>query len=1614
MVKRHDSSDIDQTSSGNPPSPYPPPPPPPTPPPPPSSPSTTPSTVPVKPTIKKKFQGVKRKMSYGGDSLWAGPRVPGSKRKLFFGNDNVKTATGNTRTGEDVEIIGKKKTSRKLNFSFDSDSDEYESEFNQNISSALRNSLFDPVGLQAPFLSNTSRPPVIRVDLSKDLSSCTSHELFYRHVHTLGFTSYEVPPDGDCWFHTCLVHLKFEDENSLYLPSKKESTELRHTVVDLMREYFEGQGKQEWEAAALGDLEEYLMKMRTPGVYADGLTQDFTSRHFKRPVYLLGVQTCGYIYKFNEEYERDREPWIIAWVNAGRKIDLVQNTTENHFQPCLKLLSSDESIVQVQPPRLNPKLGGTTSACPSTDDKSDGWIFPTKPSLSPVVDLDDHDTQTTPAWKRQGWLYNVSRYLGSIVQTDIPLANADPSTVEPKPRNVKSIAPSYLYPANDVDITAPVTTEMVAHFKQDTHHLVKDTQFHTCRGVCFKYGSKTCRFKYPKPLVHATGFKDGVILRFRSSSRTNYYNRAILVAGRHNMDCKFITNSQDAKSTILYITDYITKADLSLYDITSILHAAVEKVEGNLYPTKYNPDLTESENVARRRIFTTLNKIDASQERSAQWVISMLLGLNLEFKSHKFKVFNARPLSVFLCNSKPDTCTSQGPSLSSTIPSSSALPVQEEYVAPILNKKDARTVVKGNSQRVNYLLRTKTVTDRYFVDPETSARSLEEYYHRFTPYKSIDLELSQMDPYEYSMRVSKVPFSKTQKESVGEHASHLIDLLPNQSRFSEDHPQFNTHIQVIADISNPRVPPCIPTVLGYILPKEESDPEKFFLILISIFTPYTMGDAHSITIHPTTQESMSWEESWNLYMSVLKINDPLKHLWITEKVRNMNMLRTGRDIQKKERAEQSRLMKEQGIVPTRNPDRPADGPYDHEAVSDDEGEDEASTFDMHDGNLLQCLHRYGALAFKHLPSKTKLGYDKLCKPLIGKLSTHPSLDTGPAPEHGNRDGYVTTKKREDALIEAKDDCTAFQEAVQERKALLRQEPSPDGSRRPQHVALKTVQDIISECNLDVDQEAAFLTIAYHIMKVEFWKQNPETKEPEQLIFYLGGEGGTGKSAVLKALDILLKNLALTHTLRKIAPTGVAAGNIDGSTIHSMLKIQIKTKGKKNTATDQTARKPNSSKKSTQEVLAGEFQHVRTIFVDEVSMIGCSLSNTLNCTLKKVMNEPDKPFGGLTMIFAGDFHQLTPVSNDPLFAKPTAEQKTNYTNALAGFIAFNSINKAVILQTQHRIKDPEYKDVVQNFRHGVQTQNDIDYLEAHKITTLREGPISELPKEPVIIVQRNRLKSYINQSKAVLMANSTKQKMLYCVANDSFKVSDVPMIVKIQALHAPSNGRTNYTCGILPLYPGMPIMTKKNIATELGVSNGSTGTIHRIILDDREEVNFQDINTPHYLVYPPIAVYVKLDVSPDRDGNIPTRIQIPNHEPNVFPILFPTEHRDSKDISYTHNTTKTEYKIGRRQFPFTPAFAITVYSSQGRTLNGVIVHLDGNFGNGEIPYVMLSRLTNGECLGIIGDWNDLAGLSPNQTMIRYMETNILPKVESTMSDVDRIRQTISALHRSIRS
>ena len=63
-------------------------------------------------------------------------------------------------------------------------------------------------------------------------------------------------------------------------------------------------------------------------------------------------------------------------------------------------------------------------------------------------------------------------------------------------------------------------------------------------------------------------------------------------------------------------------------------------------------------------------------------------------------------------------------------------------------------------------------------------------------------------------------------------------------------------------------------------------------------------------------------------------------------------------------------------------------------------------------------------------------------------------------------------------------------------------------------------------------------------------------DDEQLLLYVGGEGGTGKSQIIKAITCSLQIMGRFQELALLAPTGAAADNIDGSTIHSALGMKV--------------------------------------------------------------------------------------------------------------------------------------------------------------------------------------------------------------------------------------------------------------------------------------------------------------------------------------------------------------------------------------------------------------------------------------------------------------------------
>ena len=140
-----------------------------------------------------------------------------------------------------------------------------------------------------------------------------------------------------------------------------------------------------------------------------------------------------------------------------------------------------------------------------------------------------------------------------------------------------------------------------------------------------------------------------------------------------------------------------------------------------------------------------------------------------------------------------------------------------------------------------------------------------------------------------------------------------------------------------------------------------------------------------------------------------------------------------------------------------------------------------------------------------------------------------------------------------------------------------------------------------------------------------FKKALDSFETSNKHIFLTGNAGTGKSTLLEYWrDKTKKNIAV------LAPTGVAALNIKGQTIHSFFgfrpditvqKIQrfYRNKGKK-----------------------GLFKKLDAIIIDEISMVRADLLDCIDAFLKMHGKNHNLSFGGIKMIFIGDLHQLPPV------------------------------------------------------------------------------------------------------------------------------------------------------------------------------------------------------------------------------------------------------------------------------------------------------------------------------------------------------------------------------------
>ncbi|CAI2192707.1 4478_t:CDS:2 [Funneliformis geosporum] len=139
---------------------------------------------------------------------------------------------------------------------------------------------------------------------------------------------------------------------------------------------------------------------------------------------------------------------------------------------------------------------------------------------------------------------------------------------------------------------------------------------------------------------------------------------------------------------------------------------------------------------------------------------------------------------------------------------------------------------------------------------------------------------------------------------------------------------------------------------------------------------------------------------------------------------------------------------------------------------------------------------------------------------------------------------------------------------------------------------------------------------------------------EKVNLFFTGAAGTGKSFLLKKLITALKSAYGEKSVAVTALTGIAANNINGRTLHSFAGIGLGSE-----PLPELVKRIQDSKRDQK-----RWQEVKVLIIDEISMLDGDLLDSLEFIARIVRNN-QQPFGGLQLIFTGDFFQLPPVSRD---------------------------------------------------------------------------------------------------------------------------------------------------------------------------------------------------------------------------------------------------------------------------------------------------------------------------------------------------------------------------------
>ncbi|PWT72032.1 MAG: helicase [Bacteroidetes bacterium] len=393
--------------------------------------------------------------------------------------------------------------------------------------------------------------------------------------------------------------------------------------------------------------------------------------------------------------------------------------------------------------------------------------------------------------------------------------------------------------------------------------------------------------------------------------------------------------------------------------------------------------------------------------------------------------------------------------------------------------------------------------------------------------------------------------------------------------------------------------------------------------------------------------------------------------------------------------------------------------------------------------------------------------------------------------------------------------------------------------------------------------------------------------------FLTGRAGTGKTTFLKKIrDGARKNIAV------VAPTGVAAINAGGVTMHSFFQlpfrpfipVRINSWQDQAAAVDEYALIKNIRFSQEKRELLRELD---LLVIDEVSMLRADMLDAIDRVLRYFRFQPNLPFGGLQVLYIGDLFQLPPVvvRNEweilsPYYKSPFFFDAHVIQQAPPVYIELKKI---------YRQSDIDFIHILNNIRNNQATQEDLESLHHHYSPGFK-------PAEG-----ENFITLTTHNSRADLMNQQELDKL------------PGPIYVFDGKIEGDFEERALPAEKILSLKPGAQIMFIKNDKGEdRRYFNGKIGRINRIQADN---------------------IFISFENENDE-------------------LLL--EKENWKNIRYNFNKEKgriEEETLGEfTQYPIRLAWAITIHKSQGLTFEKAIIDAGASFAPGQV-YVALSRLTS---------------------------------------------------------